>query len=277
MLPVDFIFSQASLQDFVECRRRFQYRYLIHLPWPALPAEPPQSLEHLLQLGNDFHRLVHQHQLGIPQDRLSATAESDPSLSLWWQNYLQSGLIDLPEVRYPEVRLRGQFAGWPIVGKFDLLAVDPDQAWVIVDWKTSRRLLRRDQMQDRLQTRIYPALLVMSGAGFHQGNAVEPELVLMRYWYPEFPEQPMEFNYNEERYHEDVEVIEALITQVAETAVEDFTRTEFVERCRFCLYRSLCDRGDAAGVLDAMEQDPLEVDQAWETEFDFDQIAEVAW
>jgi hypothetical protein len=277
MLPTDFVFSQASLQDFVDCRRRFQYRYLMHLRWPALPAEPPESLDRLLQLGNAFHRLVHQHQLGISLDRLTSIAQADHELESWWQSYLHIGLRGLPEERHPEVRLRSNFAGWPVVGNYDLLAVDPGLEVVIVDWKTSRRLPHREQMQVRLQTRIYPALLVRSDSGFNHGEAIEPEMIRMRYWFPEFPDQPLEFKYDQDRFQQDVEMINELITRVAATEEAGFIKTEQLERCRFCLYRSLCDRGEAAGLVDSLLEDPLEVDDVWEDLFDFEQIAEVAW
>ena len=39
-LPDDFHFSQGSLQDYVDCQRRFQLRYLMKLAWPAVDAEP---------------------------------------------------------------------------------------------------------------------------------------------------------------------------------------------------------------------------------------------
>ena len=39
-LPEGFRFSQSSLQDYVDCRRRFQLRYLQNLAWPALQSEP---------------------------------------------------------------------------------------------------------------------------------------------------------------------------------------------------------------------------------------------
>ena len=40
LLPPGFQFSQRSLQDYVDCRRRFELRYLQNLAWPAVEAEP---------------------------------------------------------------------------------------------------------------------------------------------------------------------------------------------------------------------------------------------
>ena len=51
LLPDDFSFSQASLQDFEVCRRRFYLRYVLGLRWPASPAEPIDEHERRVRWG----------------------------------------------------------------------------------------------------------------------------------------------------------------------------------------------------------------------------------
>ena len=46
-LPINFLFSQASLNDYVECARRFQLRYLLEQEWPAVASEPLLERERL--------------------------------------------------------------------------------------------------------------------------------------------------------------------------------------------------------------------------------------
>ena len=92
-LPPDFIFNQANLQDYVECRRRFQLRHLLELAWPAPVAEPAEEYEAHVRDGEAFHRLIQQHQLGLPVERLTAQAEVEAEneashLAEWWRNYL---------------------------------------------------------------------------------------------------------------------------------------------------------------------------------------------
>ena len=41
----DFRFSQGSLQDYVDCQRRFQLRYVVNQSWPDVQAEPLMELE----------------------------------------------------------------------------------------------------------------------------------------------------------------------------------------------------------------------------------------
>ena len=89
MAPIDnFQFSQASLQDFVDCRRRFQLRYLQRLPWPAVESEPVLENERTMRQGAEFHHMIQQHLIGIPAERLSARLEGgDPQaeeLRRWW-------------------------------------------------------------------------------------------------------------------------------------------------------------------------------------------------
>ena len=60
-LPVDFQFSQGSLGDFVDCRRRFQLRYMWRLSWPAVQSEPYSEHERVMRRGVLFHQLVQQY------------------------------------------------------------------------------------------------------------------------------------------------------------------------------------------------------------------------
>ena len=86
-LPADFSFSQSSLQDYLDCPRRFELRYQQRLSWPAIEIEPALENERFLLRGSAFHRLVHQHQIGIPESALTPYA-AEPELSAWWQAYL---------------------------------------------------------------------------------------------------------------------------------------------------------------------------------------------
>ena len=70
-LPADFVFSQSSLQDYVDCQRRFELRYLQRLRYPAPEVDDMLEFEQKMEQGERFHKLVHQHQLGISSDLLS--------------------------------------------------------------------------------------------------------------------------------------------------------------------------------------------------------------
>jgi hypothetical protein len=304
-LPTDFQFSQGSLQDYVDCPRRFQLRYIQRLAWPAVEAEPALENERHLQQGAAFHRLVHQHVLGFLPERLSS-AITDEDLSRWWHNYLESGPADLPVSRYPEVVLSAPVSGHRLVAKYDLIAVGPsraegtEQRVVIVDWKTSRRRPRRKGLAERLQTRVYPYLLVRAGSHLNEGRPFQPEQVEMVYWFANFPEDPGRFPYDAAQYDVDGDYLASLIEEIKELALspvlssacpersrrvegpskglgdEDFPLTTQERCCRYCPYRSLCQRGVRAGPFDEAEDEP-EWDDDFDIALDFEQIAEIEY
>lgn len=274
-LPLDFQFSQGSLQDYVDCPRRFQLRYVQGVTWPAVEAEPSLERERRLWRGAAFHRLVHQHLLGIPVERLWGTV-TDDDLRRWWHHYLQSGIGGLPATRYPEVVLSAPVGGYRLMARYDLVAVEPGQRAVIVEWKTSRRRPRREWLAGRLQTRVYPYLLVRAGMDWGGGQPFQPEQVEMVYWFANFPADAERFAYDAERYRADEEHLHALIAEIEALGDADFPLTSQETLCRYCPYRSLCRRGVEAGPLDRLE-DEAEPEDGLDLLFDFEQVGETGY
>jgi CRISPR/Cas system-associated exonuclease Cas4 (RecB family) len=312
-LPSDFQFSQANLQDYVDCRRRFQLRHLLQLAWPAIQAEPAEEHEiHGLQ-GELFHRLVHQHQLGIPAEQLSRLAraadqqEGENRLAVWWDNYLRSPVsltgrspvslagqspaslarqaspAGLPRQRHPEITLSAPMTGHRLLAKYDLIALEPASRVVIVDWKTSRTRPGRPWLAARLQTRVYRHILVEAGAALNEARPWRPDQVEMVYWFASHPDQPERLQYSEREYLADREYLSALTAEISHAGEDEFFLTEDTRRCRLCPYRSLCDRGVEAGPAAPAADSPDEASEleeapaSWESGFDFEQVAEIAY
>ena len=154
-LPTTFQFSQNSLQDYVECQRRFQLRYLLHQTWPAVASEPVHDHERLVEMGRRFHRLAEQHNLGVPDTELRKSIDSD-ELRKWWRNYMDTPPPNLPSgERYPELVLSTPILSYRLVARYDLLAIDPGRSVLVVDWKTNQKRPDPTAMAQRLQTRVY--------------------------------------------------------------------------------------------------------------------------
>ena len=81
--------SQSSLQDYNDCPRRFELRYIQHLAYPAVESEPALENEKHQQEGEYFHRLVQQHLIGIPAEQVGKLANT-PNLQRWWENYVNA-------------------------------------------------------------------------------------------------------------------------------------------------------------------------------------------
>ncbi|MBI5352837.1 MAG: PD-(D/E)XK nuclease family protein, partial [Chloroflexi bacterium] len=186
--------SQSSLQDYNDCPRCFELRYLKRLSYPAEEAEPALENEKHQQEGEYFHRLVQQHLIGIPAEQVGKLANTD-NLQRWWENYLNAkdltGLRDLSGL-YAEATLSAPLGKFRLVAKYDLIAINKDRA-VIFDWKTYRKRPKNEWLHIRWQTRVYRALLVKAGAHLNNGQSFTPEQIEMVYWFADFPTEPARF------------------------------------------------------------------------------------
>ena len=273
ILPTDFSFSQASLQDYVDCRRRFQLRYLLRLAWPAIEAEPALEHERLLRSGAALHRMIQQHILNVPETRLTQSVK-DEDLKSWWSNYLQNPPGDLPAIRFPEIILSAPISDFRLVAKYDLLAIEPGERAVIVDWKTSQRRPSHRWMADRIQTKVYRYLLVRAGTHLNDGDQLLPSLVEMIYWFANNPVEPERLLYNEAKFNADNAFLTAIIEEIQGLGEDEFVLTDQEFKCLYCRYRSLCLRGVGAGEIDKMTEE-LETREDLGSYLDFDQISEV--
>jgi CRISPR/Cas system-associated exonuclease Cas4 (RecB family) len=275
-LPDGFTFSQASLQDYSDCPRRFQLRYVLGVRWPSADDQTAEW-EKRAQQGAAFHRLVHQFTVGIPETALAETI-ADPELRAWWQAFLDTPPPNLPtEVRRSEVRLSVPLGGYPLMARYDLLALTPGQRAIIVDWKTSKRRTEREVLANRWQTRVYRYVLVEAGAQLNAGAALDPDQVELVYWFTNFAQQIERLPYDASQYADDRRALLESIAEIAARDQKEWTLTDDLRRCRYCTYRTLCERFGQLSAVEAPEPDwePQEEPEDWE--IDLEQVGEIVF
>lgn len=257
-LPENFTFSQSMLQDFVDCPRRFELRYLLDARWPAQETAQALQYEAGQQKGQEFHHLAHQHALGIPAEVLEATlfgAHADDELKAWWSRYLAWQSAHLPDERFPELTLTVPLADSLLMAKYDVVAKLADGTFLIVDWKTGHQP-KRLRLADRMQTIVYPVVLAHGGAWLNDVQPIAPERIRLVYWFAETGET-VEFNLSAEKLRQDEARLVSLLQGIASGA--EFSKTANERHCRFCAYRSLCERGELpgnwAGNLEELDED----------------------
>lgn len=269
-------YTQASLQDFIDCRRRYLLKHIYNLPWPALQSEPALENERRARLGSQFHKMAYQFFLGIPVDRLNDSIHEEV-LQRWWENFLAlSQGSELAGERFPEVNLSAPIGSRRLVGKIDLLLKQPNGKFSIYDWKTSIHPTPRRWLADRLQTRVYPYLLVQAGASLNNGEAVQPQQVEMVYWYAEGDQKTERFPYSAKLFRDDQVYLGRLVETITSLQPDQFPLTDQVKRCAYCQYRSLCERGQGAGLLDEQIEAP-DAEEAQLIPFDFEAIGEIEY
>ena len=277
-----FSFTQSNLQDYLTCQRRFELRYLRQMNWPAVETAPIHEAERRMQVGSTFHRLIHQYLLGLSQGELTATAEQtatlieSPELAQMWHNFLARHPTELaqPAARfYPEITLSTLVAGHRLTAKYDLLVLlpgDPPHI-TIFDWKTSSKRPDSTTLQNQAQSRVYPFVLSEAGYTLNDNNPLQPNEITMSYWFANAPRQPEIITYHQAQYEADQRWLQDLIQEI--TTAPNFPLTDDHAVCRYCVYRSYCDRGQEAGLLDDIDDD-LELDAA---DLDWEQISEIAY
>ena len=272
MVTENFQFSQGSLQDYVDCPRRFQLRYLTNLAWPAVEAEPVEEQELRMQLGVEFHRMVQRHLTGIPQDVLEKIV-GDDNLSRWWRNYMVFRPYDHPGKKYAEITLALPIAGHRLIAKYDLLIAEAGKRMTILDWKTTQFLPRKTQLQQRMQTRVYRYVCALAGTHLFDGKSINPEDIEMIYWFPEFPESPVRFPYSTVQCEADRVAIHKTISEIKTLPETGFRMTTNTRRCSYCRYRTYCGTSEQVGKIESYLDESVELVE--DEEFDFEHIAEI--
>lgn len=274
-LPPDFIFSQNNLQDFVDCPRRFQLKFILHTTWPAPVSEPMEEHERLMRLGSDFHRMVHQFYLKIPEEKISQHID-DPDLNTWWEGFLANPPSELPEIRKPEIYLSMPFEGYRLAAKIDLLAIEKGKQVVIVDWKTTHRKPHPQGLMNKIQSLVYPYVVYHAGKQLNDGKTFSLDQIRMVYWFPAFPDKAAQFFLDETWLKNTESQLIRLVREISGMNLEIFPLTSETAKCKFCRYRSLCDRGVTAGQFDEDENDTLEESETL-LNINFDEIQGIAF
>lgn len=273
-----FTFSQSNLQMFVDCNRRFYLTHVERLPWPALEAAPYAVLEQSMRDGEHFHRLVQRAIEGVPHEPDALASPLDGWMAAW----NQYGLRDIPaDFRLTEQMLVTTIAStgkaiaedasadlWRLVAKYDLIAAtvqDGRPRVVILDWKTGSRRPKAETLRRRMQSIIYPFVLVEASPRLPFGT-VAPEDVEMRYWYAGEPDAPIILRYDAAQHEANRLALGDLLGNLLRRRGEDefpkvadtpVNRRRF---CNYCAYRSRCERGDEPGsLLDYDEEEDADV------------------
>ena len=120
--------------------------------------------------------------------------------------------------------------------------------------------------------RLYRYLLARAGNHLNGGQPFAPESIQMIYWYTDFPSEPSTFHYDASLFKRDEAAIEKLVSEIE--SLEKFELTNDEGKCRFCAYRSYCNRGVTAGDWHDAEAE-AEVHEAFD--INFEQIGEIAF
>ncbi len=266
--------NQSAFQDFLDCPRRFELRFLNETSWPAAQGSPLLKFERLTEIGNRFHQLCQQFFIGIDKELLSSSI-TDPMLRDLWDSFLPYGRSIQSNPSISEQILRIPFGVHFLDAKFDLIVQLPNDSLLIIDWKTAATKPSRTTLANRVQTYLYPYILHHAGGDLFPNSLNNSSSITMQYYYPLSSNPEEIFTYSDEEEKRTQQKITALIDQIEEKMERPshFPLTEEQKCCNYCLYRSYCERGfDTSPLPLGLE---LEEEDLTNVHFDFDLIKEI--
>ena len=274
-LAKNFIFSANNLQDYLDCPRRFELRYILKQNWPAITSQPILEMENRIQMGNRFHQLAHQYLSSISKVLLKDSID-DPELGLWFNNFQEYIQKYLDPPFFSEFTVIMPFGGFRLIAVFDFITFLDTNKILIADWKTTSRLPKKEVYLQSVQSHLYPFLAFETRINyFPQSSILQYQDLSMEYWFPGFPEKTITREHSAANHSSSRELLSSLISEISQKEPGYFEKTSNDKRCAFCQYRSLCERGIQAGISDDSEND-IESDLISD-DLDFDQIEEIAF
>lgn len=262
-LPPTFAFNAHTLQCYCDCPRLFWLSHVRRLPWPAVVAMPAAEHERRMRAGQEFHRKVQRFLCGVtaPVSRMGDGSE----FALWLDTWQRSLEKNLPALREVELALSVTL---PVPGvpegsvrlnaRLDLVAIEPQRRAVILDWKTGRPPTSPEVLAGRMQSLLYPWLLVEASAALPWGP-LHPEQIEMRYWFASQPALPFTLRYNGTQHDAHACTLRALLADILKRQTEaEFPPAADTDECHrrlcsYCIYRSRCGRGDSPGEVSRMD------------------------
>lgn len=252
----DLYFSQSALSIFKSCKRRFKYRYLDGLYWPA-EWGMNEDIKKDLNQGRQFHLLAERYY----SKTMGETVLSSQPLLQAWLNRLKK-FSQAENVVSAEQELRYQNDNLKLLAKYDLLKYSKSlKKFIIFDWKTDKKSLYEKDNENSMQSRFYLYLLLEAGYDYF---AAEYELVNMPelvYWNPRYPNQEIRINYTKSQFEKDKDYFQKLINEILKE--EKFPLTDNLNKCKFCEYRPIC-RGKKNENKEIIEDD-LDLNLDWDS------------
>jgi len=272
--PIPLQLNQTSLQDFLDCPRRFELGFLNDTRWPAVHSSPLARHERLTEIGTQFHQLCQQFFSGI-EPNLITSLISDSDLLRLWQSFLPYGQTLLPYPITSEKILRIPYGDHFLLAKYDLIVQTSNKEYLIIDWKTSPKKPTRTVLADMVQTYLYPFIFQQAGNDLFNTGPILPAMITMQYWYPLTDVHEEYFPYSESMHRDSSITISDLIVQIEDllSSAKPFPLTDNHAHCKFCLFRSFCERGLEANQLSLAAD--LDSEDLSNFHFDLDLINEI--
>jgi PD-(D/E)XK nuclease superfamily len=242
--------SQGHLKTLQECPRKFEHIYL-----SSLATLSPTDRQQSMQFGSDFHRLLHQQELGMSiepflasnpkiQAAVAGLEKAAPHL------FAPNSEIERSSEQVRTLMISGTEHQYLFTAIYDLLLLGTKAQ--IIDWKTYGRPARAETLDRDWQTRLYLYMLVAT-------SDYAPTDVSFTYWFVQSnPPQSVTFGYSEQQHQQTQQELIELVDRLSDWLVPYQAGKSLPQvdpdskLCESCQFAARCDR-----VINTTETAPL--------------------
>ena len=253
--------SQGHLKTLQECPRKFEYIYL-----SSLATLSPIDRQQSMQFGSDFHRLLHQRELGMS---IEPFLTANPKIQAAVNGLQQTAphlFAETPEVERASEQVRTlMITGtdkenqYLFTAIYDLLLLGVKAQ--IIDWKTYGRPANARKLDRDWQTRLYLYMLVAT-------SDYQPADVSFTYWFVQSdPPKSETFTYSDQQHQETQQELQELIDQLS-IWLQQYRQGKSLSQvepekqlCKNCQFVARCDRVEDVKMLSLSRLDIAAIDE----------------
>ena len=234
----NFIYSQNSINTYKSCPLKFKYKYIDKINWRQDDIGSREYYESLV-VGSEFHLLCERYFSKIP---LGINENTNPKF-IKWIDKIRKLLPMCSESRHmmylPEYEIRYSIDENIITAKYDLIIIK-DNSIEIWDWKTENKKVDYKNAQNRIQTIVY-MLLAKEVIPKLYNIDVDFKNISMKYYQPEFEDEPITISYSEEIHNSYKKRIIDYINMIKESK---YLTSKNTNHCKYCEFNKLCNGQD---------------------------------
>lgn len=226
----NFLYTQSSLATFEACVYKFKMRYFEGLYWSE-----DEDQQESFRRGNEFHLLAERYYMGLEGSvEMDTDEEIVEELEMLKKNYpLKEGWK-----YFPEFEIRQNEDGIKLLGRYDLIIVNPQNKIQIIDFKTNKKKLNKENMENSLQTSIY-LFLLWENYNLILENARKIRVLEMNYYQSRHEKDQIIIKYNKEKHEINKEKIKKIIKKIENFDFENVGKQR-VKHCSLCEFERKC-------------------------------------
>ncbi|WP_319371482.1 PD-(D/E)XK nuclease family protein [uncultured Ilyobacter sp.] len=226
----NFLYTQSSIGTFMQCPLKFRYRY-----FDGLYGSDDDSLKESFEKGSRFHLIAERYFKGID---IEGEYIQDEEFQKKFQKLKEVYPIEGNCRYFSEYEIRVKTQKIRLMARYDLIILKTNGRVQIVDFKTNRKRLSKESIEESLQTKIYLYLLKENFKTVFE-NIRKIKNIEMIYYQTEYPEENFVVKYDDDLHEKNVTFLMETIGNTEEFDFEGYKKEE-VNHCKICEFKNFC-------------------------------------